>query len=218
MNFISHFYFFKKGQDPYYNCGLIFPDWLAAYNKTKFQLQILTQNTNEERLEAGIQNHLLGDKMFHGSDYFREQTHGIKLLLEKSTLDKDQFRFSFLAHIILEMMIDRLLLLKDPNIGTSFYDNLDSCDDNLLLYFALRNSRVDEGFLTLIQKFKRHRFILQYIKTDVFVYSLNRSIGRVGLNLNDDQGREMMELLDTIEAYVNDNIQGLFSLFNIHEK
>jgi hypothetical protein len=218
MNYLSHFYFFKKENDPYYNCGLIFPDWLASFKRTKLVSNIVTGNNTEERIAAGVQNHFLGDKIFHSSSYFREHTHGIKLLLEKSNLDKEKFRFSFLAHILLEMMLDRLLLLKNPYLGTDFYDNLDKCDEDILLYFAMRNSRTDEGFLTLIQKFKQYRFLLQYIRTDSFVYSLSRITGRVGIIFNEKEQEEMVRQINIIEAYVNDSLIDLYPLFNTHEK
>lgn len=217
MNYISHFYFFSK-EDPYYNCGLIFPDWLAAYKRLKLHTPIKAITNNEKQLNSGIQNHFLGDKIFHGSDYFKEQTHGIKLILEQSSLDKDKFRFSFLAHLLLEMMIDRILLKRDPKLGSTFYEQLDACDDDLLLYFAQENSAVDEGFKILIQKFKQYRFILNYIESDKFVYSLTRITSRVGIVFDDNQSREIIELIGMIEEYVNRNLEQLFLLFRSHEK
>jgi hypothetical protein len=213
VNYLAHFFFYKEEDNPYHNCGLIFPDWIAAYKRSRLNPKIVTRNEQEEALYSGIQKHLLADKIFHGSPYFMEYTNGIKLLLEESGLDKDKFRFSFLAHIILEMMIDRLLLLKYTDLGTSFYDNLDACDDDLLVYFAQRNSKVDDGFKTLVEKFKLHRFLLSYVNTDNFVYSLNRITGRVGITFNEAHGRQLHERVKPIEAYVSEGLPSLFRLF-----
>lgn len=218
MNYLSHFYFFNKPNTPYYNCGLVFPDWLGAYKRKRLSKNLIIDTANEQELAAGIEHHFLGDRIFHGSEYFKEHAHGIKLILEKTSMNKDLFRFSFISHVILEMMIDRLLLLKHPHLGTQFYDNLDACDDTQLLYFAQRNSSADEGFKTMVEKFKHYRFILGYVNTGNFVYSLNRIIGRVGINFNESQVVELTAVIPEIENYIDTNWNKLFILFDNHEK
>jgi hypothetical protein len=213
LNYLSHYYFTHKEGDPYYNCGTIFPDWLAAYHRCKFNRELLAVNPEEERITAGIKMHYLADKTFHSSEFFQDATHDIKLILEKGKLDKEKFRFSFLAHLILEMMADRILLKKDPDIGHRFYHDLDLCDAGLLLEFAKRNSSCDENFIQLISGFRQHRFILHYINDLSFIYSLNRITGRVGISFNNEEQEELAKSMILIEDYVNENWKKLLKLF-----
>ncbi len=187
------------------------------YDRGKFNKVLVSNNPLELKLTAGIECHLLGDRLFHGSDYFKQYTHGIKLILERSTLNKDVFRFSFLSHVLLEMMIDRLLLTKKQDIGAQFYDNLSLCNEDLLLYFAQRNSTVDERFVTVIQKFKHHKFILNYTNTDAFVNSFCRTIGKVGIIFSEAQKKEVTELMSVIEKYIDESMSTLFLLFARHD-
>ncbi|MCX6189657.1 MAG: hypothetical protein NTW54_08670 [Bacteroidetes bacterium] len=218
MNYLSHFYFYSKEHNPYYNCGLIFPDWLSSYQRLRLNKPIIATNRSEEHLVKGIQNHFLGDKTFHSSDYFKEHTQAIKRILEKTSLDKNRFRFSFLAHVLLEMMIDRLLLLKNSELGSLFYDNLDACDDELLLYFAQNNSDADEGFKLMIQKFKQYRYILQYVDVDTFVYSFRRIASRVGIVFEEMELTEIKGQIRVIENIVERSFSKIVTLFDTHEK
>lgn len=213
MNYLAHYYFFGRKSDPYYNCGLIFPDWLGAYGRRKFIPHIQAEGPGESALKEGILHHYKGDKIFHGSAFFSENAHGIKSILEQTSLDKERLRFAFLSHLLLEMTIDRLLLKRNRNTGTEFYESLDQCDTNRLLAFAIKNSTCDEGFRELMNRFKEHRFLLHYIKNDTFVYSLNRIIGRVGLQMSAGEMKELEAILPLIEELIEKNWHSLTNLF-----
>ena len=213
MNYLTHYYFFEKKDRPYYNCGLIFPDWLSAYGRIKFNFEIVTQNGYELDLKEGVLSHYLGDKIFHSSVYFKTYAHGIKELLETTSLNKDKLRFTFLAHVLLEMTIDRILLKINSDLGLSFYQSLAQCDTSYLLRFAKNNSAADDNFLALIQQFQKHQFVLKYNRTDVFIKSLVRIAQRVGIDINDSQALELMGKVDEIESYVKGGFTQLHLLF-----
>jgi hypothetical protein len=214
LNYISHYRFFHRKNDPYFNCGLIFPDWVAAYKRNRFTADIIASGIEEEKLKEGIGLHYYGDKKFHGSEFFEEARHGIKLILEQSGLDKEKFRFSFLSHLLLEMMIDRILIKDNPALGLEFYDSLDLCNLDLLVRFAINNSGVDEGCRELISGFRQHRFILHYTNDEGLAYSLSRITRRVGISFSDAELKMMMLKFPEIESYIISKWKGLEELFN----
>lgn len=110
-------------------------------------------------------------------------------------------------------MIDRLLLQRNPESGVRFYENLDACDEQLLVYFAQKNSRTDSGFLKLMQQFKHYRFILGYTDNEKFMYSVTRIAGKVGIVIEGSELQELIGVTDTIENYVEHTMNELFVLF-----
>jgi hypothetical protein len=213
LNYISHYFFFHHKGEPYFNCGLIFPDWIAAYKRNKLNSKIITASSEEKKLEEGILLHYYGDKIFHGSTFFEESRHGIKNILEKSKLDKEKFRFTFISHLVLEMMIDRILIKKDPELGIEFYESLDQCDLDKLVNFAVKNSGIDEACRELISGFRQHRFILHYANDEGFAYSLARITKRVGIIFSEQDMKELSSHLIEIESYIISRWEGLEKIF-----
>lgn len=214
MNYISHFYFFEKSGNPWYNTGLVLPDLVAAYNRNRFERHLKEPETPHlVQLYAGIQSHYLGDRMFHGSGFFTESVHYVKEILIDAGLDKERLRISFLAHIVFEMTIDRIILKSDHEIGTRFYENLEEVNPSILLNYVDTHAHTGAGWLELFSNFKKHRFLFGYIINESFLYSLNRIISRVGLNITKDEEQFFIFALDKIEQYCFSRFAELNKLF-----
>lgn len=214
MNYISHFYFFEKPGNPWYNTGLVLPDLVAAYKRSRFDRHLKESDSHHLiQLHEGIQSHFLADRRFHSSELFSQSVHHVKEILVNAGLDKERLRISFLAHIVFEMVLDRIILKRDHEIGTRFYENLEEVNPTILLQYVNTNANTGEGWMDLFTNFKKHRFLFGYIINESFLYSLNRIISRVGLNISKDEEQFFIFALNEIEEYCNSRFAELNQLF-----
>ena len=183
MNMLSHYYAGQKEGHPYYNFGLVFPDLLGSINRSWKPLHF-TDNSDPDYndLVQGCQKHLQVDGIFHHLSSFHDNVVFIRKKFEENELIYPGIRLFFVAHILYELMLDRLILINEPDCAESFYRDLEKTSTaDIELFFRLNNISNVEQFLSFFDRFMEHRYIYHYIDDERIFFALNRILMRAKL-------------------------------------
>jgi hypothetical protein len=181
MNFLSHFYFDRDTNNPYFILGTVLPDLLKNADKNVIihpeKLQHPDSNVNS--IINGWKKHLEVDRYFHSSDYFHFHSHQLKIQLLPA-VEGSPVKPFFLGHIALELILDNLLLTTQKVTADTFYDHLDGCDtavvDEFLTFSGLKETAV---FFKFYAGFKKSRYLFSYSDTKEIAYALKKICMRV---------------------------------------
>lgn len=184
MNFLAHFYFDGRRDSPYYNLGLVLPDLMGMVQRGwkigKHQLAD-SDNPQHQQLVEGVSRHLAMDDWFHDTNFFQEGHSVAKTVMKKAAIQYPPYRVSFLSHIILELMLDRILVKHEPGMVSRFYSELAIVKiDELRRFFYELGVPFNENFQAFYRKFIGKRYALNYANNEAFVEALNNISNRVG--------------------------------------
>lgn len=177
MNFLSHYFVRHEPGNPNFNLGLILPDLFRGSIK-KYELP----NGADHAILEGCLAHIRDDKKFHSSWFFEKGSEACLVELKNSLGLEELERKWFLAHILFEMLMDRILVRHCPGLATKFYSDLNSINKLDVQQFLISH-QVNE-FESLIRRFELFRgaaYIKNYTDNNLFGYSLTRVMMRVGL-------------------------------------
>lgn len=190
MNFLAHFYFDSKDENPYYNLGLLFPDLLRNFiRKAKVKYDEI-ESTNESddilQLVLGCRKHIQSDLIFHQWEGFEfwntwllerfRNTTGI-------TIEKDWF----VSHIFAELLLDQVLILRDSDLPNSLYDSLGQTDNQTIAAFIdAQGIDRSESYITGFSRFMEHRYLNKYAHTEGVIFALGRICENMGLPTFDE--------------------------------
>ncbi|MBI3882715.1 MAG: hypothetical protein HY305_00400, partial [Sphingobacteriales bacterium] len=81
----------------------------------------------------------------------------------------------FLAHILFEMMLDRILVKHHENVCHSFYNDLNLVDTNILSDFIKQFAHKDiRQFMLNYHHFCKVKYLFGYAADHSFMYSIGR--------------------------------------------
>jgi hypothetical protein len=216
MNYLSHFYFDRYNDDPYFVLGTVMPDLLKDADKSaqiRPEKTTLPQMPCIEAMIAGWKRHLKVDIHFHSSDFFRHHSHQLKLHLTPIINDSPVKPF-FLGHITLELLIDGLLIHQNKVEADQLYLQLEQIEDNEIQRFLNLHGIVDaQIFLRFFDGFKKSRYLSSYAKITGIVYALQQICKRIWLNPFDEtQVKAMEETISNYQRnYLADNFMDIFA-------
>ena len=204
LNYLSHYYVDYPEDRPYYVLGLILPDLVREIEprKIRFSSEALMldspQSEIADHLNRGIMRHLEVDIIFHNSPYFHKGCQVIKDWLSRFTYKSIPNRIHIFAHVLLELMIDRVLIEKDPEMMDRFYDNLEQVEKQPLLDFFAHNGIIHraDAVYERVRYFCKDRFLYRYPDNEMMLYALNVLNQKVGNSVIEAEDEE--RLLDTI--------------------
>ena len=184
MNFLAHHFFFAT-DNAWYNTGLILPDWSRSA-KGRRKLEWMAKHDlayKEEALWMGCQKHYEADHWFHECAYFSETTHSIEKDLahvQGQGLFNSQRKW-FLAHLLAEMLLDRLIMDRHTTALDQFYADLRKVPYDDLEGFLLQAGKEDMGRFPQAHKgFIESEFIRYYSSDKGLAESLSRVVQRTG--------------------------------------
>ena len=100
----------------------------------------------------------------------------MKEMFIEEKLDKNKLRLSVIAHIAVEMLIDRQIVLQKANVCEAFYARIEEADEQLLNNFfsslSLHNEK--EIYLSKFQFFKERKFLFLFSDLEKVVLGLNK--------------------------------------------
>lgn len=181
MNFLSHYYFEENLASEYELCGIMVPDLWRGFAKEHnrkikpFYHSHAPIGPFELEIENGIKKHYAADDTFHNSRVFKRYTSFLEeeIRSESKTLPH---RLFFLGHILFELLLDRYLTLKNPNLIDNYFSMLHKVNENALVnYFTHRN--MENGLADFLFKFrhlKKNEYIRQLAKPENLAIALNR--------------------------------------------
>jgi acyl carrier protein phosphodiesterase len=179
MNFLSHFYFERQTSNSYIVIGMVLPDLIKNANKDwnlnpQKDEYLFRDVPDYDALLTGWKRHLELDRLFHSSDFFKEQTAILKQLI-LPVLQSGPVKPFFLAHIGLELVLDHLLLTRTVIDTALFYDQLQSAHTGSLAGFLKLAGLPDQPrFSKFLEGFISSRYLFSYEQMENITYALNR--------------------------------------------
>lgn len=216
MNFLSHYYFERKNQDPNRIIGTVLPDLVKNAHKDwnlypqKNEAIFLTDKKLISFLE-GWKRHLEVDILFHSSEFFNRHTTNLKQSLVP-ILENSPVRPSFLAHIGVELLLDHLLVINKKIDINAFYTHLNKVDDAKLITFLTKcGAQETDQFFKFFTGFKSSRYLLSYQKIENISYALQRICMR--LWAHPFQEETVLRLTEKLEQYKEELEKDYLSIF-----
>jgi len=195
MNYLSHYYILREYGEPSFTLGKVIPDLLRIFgpaHKIRKARNIETPQRASEWIMKGAYVHLESDRLFHQSAYFENETQHLKEEIKAGSSIR-KYRY-FYAHIFLEMLIDRLLLLEYPELGRHFYENLERMEtSDVQAFFELQAIAVDvDAFMQILHRFRKSRYLFEYLDDSGFLYAFTRILNQSGLPPLNRENRDFM--------------------------
>lgn len=189
MNFVAHYYLDRHRPESEFAVGVATPDLMSIYNaalRVKYnQITSLKDEVFEGEhgtFVSGVVRHFDADRIFHTSDFFYEET---KWLSNKFTTEGRGIevpRKFFVAHVLLELIMDKVLIREHPGILDEYYAHFDNADPleikastEFLVGHELPNY---ESFL---RKFRENEYLFNYTEWNHILFVLKRILKRVNI-------------------------------------
>lgn len=206
MHFLSHYYVDRHDADPYQIVGALLPDISPGFTRT-YNAVIRKNDWSMEqepaRIHAGVLRHYDVDSQFHGSEAFQEASARALGALIGSGLDRDRYRLSFVAHIAVELLLDRLLISTDPGLVNVYYSLLESVErDKLGVYlnYIMPDTQVTRTLLAF-DRFREIRFLQYFDHTDGAAEGLVRTTKRaISVDFTEADRAKLLGALHNIEG------------------
>lgn len=163
MNYLAH----GRGvtDNPLVLAGTAAPGWLrACRRRSRLRLDLLPAETVEKsqtQLLRGIRKHFADNHAFHATLAFEDAQREVAKLLR--TRHPTIRRTNFLAHILVEVLLDAWLLQRDPTLADRYYASLDRLDlDPLVAWLNQWATEPAPGLASWIEGFRRIQFLRTY--------------------------------------------------------
>lgn len=194
MNLVAHYYLDRDRVNSYFVVGAATPDLLSIYNSSlRIKARHLKKMSEDQAgritppFLAGLYRHFFADGVFHLSPNFKEQTKRISNMLESYFPDLNIQRKFFIAHIMLELLIDKVLIDENPGILESYYGHFEALqpfrDLRKTSELALGNELPNYEFY--MKKFLRRKYLYEYAQFEHIAWVLRRILRRVGIRNNE---------------------------------
>jgi hypothetical protein len=180
LNYLSHFYTHHRNDDAF-NAGLILPD-LARKWVRNFRTIAPGHNSFFNSLTAGCLRHYEADQVFHRSSFFGElNTSALEIIKSMDEANLVQRKW-FIAHVVVEMMLDRAILKTEPAVADDFYASLDRLPlGEVGSFMQLHGCHDPVPFLRAFRHFIHAQYIRHYTDNNSLMYSLGKIMQRAGL-------------------------------------
>lgn len=215
MNYFAHGVRFIDR--PWFLAGTALPDWMSvADRQTRLRARRVEpfadhSGSPHAELAAGIMQHLHDDDWFHNTQAFHEVTAELTRLFRDLLPQDDGHRPSFLGHIVTELLLDVVLITRNPSTLAGYYTALESLDVQIIQ--SAVNQMVKnptERLVIFFPLFCRERFLGDYLQADRLLYRLNQVLRRVKLS---PLPAETIAVLDAAREIVEKNAAALLPDF-----
>lgn len=196
MNYLSHAVRFLD--DPYFVGGVATPDWLRILGRHRATSKATQQflDLYERQLSAqavsfchGVLQHHRDDDIFHGNPIFLHLNVELAKSLREEYIgfvdsidDEPSMKVNFIAHLVIELLLDANLIEQDPNIPRVYYRQIDRLNTELIQEQLSRIMRRPVTDLNrLIRRFSAERFLYDYLDDRKLLIRVNQVLHRIGL-------------------------------------
>lgn len=199
MNYLSHFYHELPVNDPYFVAGVILPDILSNYSYRNAEVvklhvnKLIAPDSNAQAaLQRGVKKHYEVDAFFHESTFFHNNTSAITKVLSGLDFACFEKRMYAISHVLLEIMLDRKILLEDKGSCDIFYALLQDVNPNEIEILMSKNSNASNPALVAshFKGFREAQFIYDYtndMRLEQIMNSINKRLGNKPFNENDKE-------------------------------
>lgn len=207
MNFLAHYYCLSEDANENVVFGNLLPDIMPGFTSFYNNLQKQKSNTffnYEQQIHYGIRAHLKTDELFHEHPLFLDYYNiGREFLLQKFPHKKSYI----LAHIMVELLIDRQILHAEKETALLFYSNLERVEKSEVASF-LKNGREDDvitRFLINFNGFLQNKYAYMLADMQNIPVALDKILSsRLGMSVV-QQRSEILEVAENIEFEMQKN-------------
>lgn len=211
MNYFAHGLRFTDR--PWFLAGVACPDWLSAFDRKvrlrKRHVAPFADQSSEPCAEfaAGVLQHLRDDESFHASAAFYEVSGQLTRLFREALGPEDGYRTGFLGHIACEMLLDAVLIERQPDRLDGYYSALATLEPSRVEECVNRMApRSTDRLVLWIPRFISERFLLDYLDSSRFLYRLNQVLRRVKLG---PLPAQLTDVIDDARSLVADRTSEL---------
>lgn len=189
MNFLSHYYLDRYRNNSHFFVGACTPDLVSIYNRSvRLKAHSLPQpdkvgnSPQQIAFYQGIVRHFEVDQLFHSSDFFHAETRYFSDLLREHFGADRIHRAFFVSHILLELMLDKILMEREPALVPDFYRWI--TDPGLQFVVSLTEwatQRPLPNYDGFYEKFITNQYLYHYTRWEEVIYVLRRILQRVGI-------------------------------------
>lgn len=182
MNYLAHGH--RHLDRPWVLAGTALPDWLSVADRRSRLVppDEAPADPQAADLLAGVRQHLADDERFHGAPAFLALEQELTLALRALHADEPRQRSRFLAHVLVEQLLDAWLMARDPQLLPRYFAALDALDGRRLgAHCAPWLSRPAIHLEHTLERFRQTRFLEGYRRDDHLAERLAGVARRVGL-------------------------------------
>lgn len=218
MHFLSHYFVELPNKNPLFVAGLIIPDLTPGFSKIYNSIiknAVAPENENLLQIHEGILSHYRADKWFHHSDLFMQHTTMALQSFLKEGLNRDNLRLSVIAHLTIEMMIDRQIILENKWLCDDFYKAIVQTDESLLeTYFLLLDTKNSKSsFFATFKFFKERKFLYRFEDIENIVFGLSKVYGSVTTReFTEEEKRRFVTALHNIDNTIRYSWQAILKV------
>lgn len=221
MNYLSHYYFDRNSSDPELIAGGLLPDLVrpldqkGALKPSKYA-DLLKRNPEMASLYRGWERHKAIDKYFHASAFFETETGCLKARLKPIFSSSGRWTF-FMAHILLELCLDGLLLRTGKLNADNLYTELARVQEpSLEAFFKISEGTGAERLIEYLQKFITSRYLFNYLNDEGIIIALDRICQK--LWKTPFTASQKQELARLIPVYMDQLAPGFMEIFDEIER
>ncbi|MCB9256930.1 MAG: hypothetical protein H6579_07370 [Chitinophagales bacterium] len=209
MNFLAHYYLlpYKEKHDMAF--GNLLPDLMRGFSKVYNQELQHRKDLHSHEIFQGIEFHLKSDSLFHKHIFFERYCKRIKSSIEERELPQE--RSYVVAHILLELMMDRYLLLKEDALAEKFYQSLRVAqEENILnkLHYEL-NLKNSSKINLIFKGFIENEYGYRLRENSGIIEALEQILGkRLGINF---KSKNWELLIDSFQGNLEESLPSFFN-------
>lgn len=189
MNFVSHYYLDREHTSSMFLLGISTPDLLSDFRKgirlRQVHLPLIMESDASEgqiQFYNGVLRHFEVDRLFHSSDFFQSETRYISSQLRNIFNKREIERIFFVSHILLELMMDRILIMNDKNILDDYYATYTPSNIQKTIRLSEWISRRPlPGYYSYLIRFSQKKFLYQYRQLAFIVRVMRQIFTKVRL-------------------------------------
>ncbi|MEO0899864.1 MAG: hypothetical protein AAFY71_25855 [Bacteroidota bacterium] len=218
MNFVAHYYIDKDIDNHWFIVGVAQPDLLPIFNgnlrlKARMVESALKDSPNSdfEKLGKGMLRHFEADAYFHSADFFKYENKYLTDLIRSFFPNGEIKRDWFVAHILFELMFDRILVCDDPSTLDGFYEAWTPATTAGIPRMTSKIIGVDVGELggyeQFLLRFHKRKYLYGFQRWGDLLYILKRILERVRIYESEIiYSDAFMEMLQIYENHLIPNI------------
>ncbi len=217
MNFLSHHYIIHKDARPYYSLGNILPDLTRIVHKDfriSTEIHLNTRDNKIQEIVDGAKFHHYADSVFHNSSFFKQNDTFILKRLKSLNLESIDKYLYFLSHIMLEIILDRILVKRDPHVCDHFYESLKQVKYTVIGTFfdQIGKGEYSEKFQQFFEHFKAEQYLREYVHNESVIFALNKVYQRIiDIEFTAEDKKKINDIIPEIEAHIEPHYPKMFT-------
>ncbi len=193
---------------PLFLAGTAVPDWLSVVDRRmRMRHRLVAPIANGSGSPAaegaaGVLQHLDDDQYFHRCRAFVEISGTLAVEFRDRLPETSDYRPGVLGHIASELVLDGVLIERDPGRLERYYEVLSEVDASAVqeAVNGMARGGTTEMLVEMITQFCQRRFLGDYVDSERLLYRLNQVMRRIKLATLPDtvlpvieRGRELVE-------------------------